>query len=489
LAENHSRHQADPNTVAKAPATSLKQVQPPVSKDANIRAVLKQHHYPFVASVSTITTLTSPSIEISWEIPVIVTEDNQGGSIKSKTVFLDKPLVSRDMSIKQKNEKFYKMSLKRWLLQNREAQPMAIPGDQLSIDPEILKSIVQQQHCDIPNVDNGPDMMIYSEWKMDDEVGPLLVRGRSDGFFISKTSPSSSPVQRPTAIVCKMQHVPDYQLEEFSAHEKAKYLMKSVFLGSEARILVGHVNPVAARLVSVESLTQSQLRPSGTSASLGTYFSQLNDVLSWLKTLGKGEYLLSHESGEFSISITRLYWNKEDVQFSQGIAATYNLHERQMQAGRSNLDLVEYLAPRWDFHRINQIPNTFPPVSRSCCFDFLRYGKCGHPQTCTHVHISQIEADLRGFTTPSSGRAGAHANDTRHHHHHHQHQHNHSLNPRHGQFPIIDMATQPNTAGSGQDTLAPNRAVPATPEKRKRKRAGSGKGRQGQGENKRPKLG
>ena len=376
--------------ISKLP-TFLKQVQPSISFDANVRAILHKQHFPFVMSASTIIHIMNPSLDAQWEVPVRIEEVLDDRLQLRKVIFLDKPLVSRDMSIKQKNEKFYKLSLKRWLLQGRKTLRM----DAQDTSPlKDVHSFVSPTHV-IPMVDEGPDNLMYSEWHLDDMK--LLVRGRVDGLTSVSRAPNVMH-HAPTAIVSKMKHVPEHHLEEFSAYEKIKYLVKAHLLGEDSRLLVGHVDPVSARLVYVESLTGPQLRMPG-SSSVETHFTPLYDVLNWMKTFAPGTYLLSHASGEQRLTMPTLYERKVDVTFSGGIAATYDLHERQRQSARSNLDTLEYLPPRWDFHRIHQIPNTFPPIGKSCCYDFIRSGKCSHPDTCTHLHISQLEADLRGLHT------------------------------------------------------------------------------------------
>lgn len=325
-------------------------------------------------------------------------EDRPDG--QGQIIYLDKPLVPHDLSIKEKNLLFYKMSLKRWLLQNQQGLTMNATPDQLNLDLTQLSTMPGAQ---IPQTSQGPDNLVYSEWQMDDYQ--VLIRGRLDALARAELSPSgaaSQPTHRPTGIVCKMKHVPDEHLEEFSTSEKAKYLLKAWLLGDvQSKLVVGHVDPVSARLISVEVLSQQQLRAPG-SPSAESYLGQLHDLLTWLKTQvsrGPAQFLLTHAPGEQHVSLVRLQADKTQLSFSSGIAASYDLHERQKQAGRTNAEVIDYLPPRWDYQRLHQIPNTFLPASRSCCFDFLRSGKCSHPTTCTHVHMTQYEAELRSIPT------------------------------------------------------------------------------------------
>lgn len=376
--------------------TFLKQVQPVVSCDAYMRCIAAQTSLSFALSSSVLLCLTNPNLDAAWEVPVIVEELSAG----RRVIFLDKPLVPQDLSIKEKNRQFYKMSLKRWLLQNQQGLKMNPTPEQLTFDPAQLAATNGAQ---TPQLSQGPDNLIYTEWQFDDHQ--ILIRGRTDAL----ASPAESPAlpslpHQPVGIVAKMKHLPDEQLEEFSASEKAKYLLKAFLLGEEAKLVVGHVDPVTARLVSVEMLSQQQLRTPG-SASPESYLSQLNEILGWLRKQAQGKtghFLLRHDAGAQQLSLVRLHAKKEELTFTSGIAASFDLHERQQQAGRSNLESIEYLPPRWDYQRLHQIPNTFLPVTRSCCFDFLRSGKCIHPTTCTHAHMTQYEAELRGLPTPAT---------------------------------------------------------------------------------------
>lgn len=392
---------SDASGEAKPTPTFLKQIQPPVSVDGTIRALLGSRPCSIVISASTLACIASSSVEEAWEIPVSVEEVfSEETNHLSKVVFIDKPLVSRDLSIKQKNTKFYKMSIKRWLLQHQK--PTEIQESNLFdfSHPNKLShsSLDTQGRYQMPNHQEAPDNFVYSEWRLGDLS--LMVRQRIDALTPVHRTPDQT-ILVPTVLASKMKHVPDHHLEEFSPQEKAKYMLKTHLLGTNARFLVGHVDPLTARLESLESLTHQQLRSSST-LSLEYYITQLYDVLAWCKTLQPGQFLLSHASGEHKISAPRLFEHKDDVKFTSGIAATYNLHERQREAARTNYEILEYLPPRWDYHRINQIPNTFPAIARSCCYDFIKNHKCGHPESCQRVHISLFEAEIRGLSTPAS---------------------------------------------------------------------------------------
>ena len=415
--------------------TFLKQVQIPVSRDAHIHRLLSSHpESSFVLSASTLCRIANPSIDVAWEVPIRVDEVLDEKGFLRKVIFLDKPLLPRDMSIKQKNEKFYKMSLKRWLLQNQQGMKMDATS---KLDN--ISSGMHNESLASPDVSQGPDNLVYTEWKVGDSK--LILRSRIDSLSCaSRNTPqalhepsnaSSSTTQEPssqanmssssqqaksslhhipTSIVSKMKHVPDNQLEELSSYERTHYMLKTHLIGEDARILIGHVDPVTARLLSVEFLSHQQLKTPNT-PSIETCFTQLHDILTWCKTLHLGTFLLSHATGEHRLSIVETYAKKEEVQFKSGIAAIYDLHDRQRTAAHSNIDLIEYLPPRWDYLRLNQIPNTFPPIGRSCCFDYLRTGKCNHPSSCQHLHITRYEAELRGISTPSQG---SHADSSLH---------------------------------------------------------------------------
>lgn len=426
------RSTATPSTSSTAPSpasnaakvsTFLKQVQIPVSHDSNAHRLVSSHpDISVVLSSSTLCCIANPSIEIAWEVPIRVEEVLDANSFLRKVVFLDKPVLARDLSVKQKNEKFYKMSLKRWLLQNQQGMKMDNTSQAHSQVSEHSSS-----HSVAPSISQGPDNLIYTEWKVGDLK--ILVRTRVDALSCtsrqsanaapetahSAESLASPPTSQhaskssthyiPTAIASKMKHVPENQLEELSTYERTHHLIKTHLLGDEARVLIGHVDPVTARLLSVESLSHQQLKTSN-APSIETCFTQLHDILTWCKTLAPGTFLLSHAPNEHKLTLAELYAKKEDVQFKSGIGATYDLHDRQRTAALSNKDLIEYLPPRWDYLRVNQIPNTFPPIGRSSCFDYIRSGKCNHPSSCAHLHINRFEAELRGIATPSQGSHG-----------------------------------------------------------------------------------
>lgn len=406
------------SSASKIP-TFLKQVQTPVSSDAIVYRLLTSHPEASIAlSASTLCTLANPSVEVAWEVPVRVEEVLDEKHNLRKVVYLDKPLLARDMSIKQKNEKFYKMSFKRWLLQGQQGMKMDRTQSGANDPCPPQKSM--------PSLSQGPDNLVYTEWKVGDLK--ILLRTRVDALSCTskqtsatgpdpsnsgpwdpqskspapaaQSTPKSTTHHIPTAIASKMKHVPDSHLEELSVYERTKFLLKTHLLGEDARVLIGHVDPVSARLLSVESLSHQQLKAPNT-PSIETCFTQLHDILTLCKTLPPGTFLLSHAPGDHKLSLAELHSQKEDVQFKSGIGATYDLHNRQRTAALSNRDLIEYLPPRWDYLRVNQIPNTFPPIGRSCCFDYLKSGKCNHPSSCLHLHITRYEAELRGIATPS----------------------------------------------------------------------------------------
>lgn len=412
---------SNPSAPSKV-STYLKQVQIPVSHDANAHRLVSTHpEASVVLSASTLCCIANPSVEMAWEVPIRVEEVLDANCNLRKVVFLDKPVLARDMSVKQKNEKFYKMSLKRWLLQNQQGMKMDATSQAHSQISEHSSS-----HAVAPSIAQGPDNLIYTEWKVGDlkilvrtRVDALSCTSRQAASTVPEASPSSMDVQAPasaasssqtasksgthyipTAIASKMKHVPENQLEELSTYERTHHLIKTHLLGDDARVLIGHVDPVTARLLSVESLSHQQLKTPN-APSIETCFTQLYDILTWCKTLTPGTFLLSHAPNEHKLTLAELYANKEDVQFKSGIGATCDLHDRQRTAALSNKEMIEYLPPRWDYLRVNQIPNTFPPIGRSCCFDYLRSGKCNHPSSCAHLHINRFEAELRGIATPS----------------------------------------------------------------------------------------
>lgn len=421
---------AQHNSSSKLP-TFLKQVQIPVSIDQNVRSLMATNHeLSFAMSASTLCKIANTSIEVPWEVPIRVEELLDENGRLHKVILLDKPLLARDMSIKQKNQKFYKMSLKRWLLQNQQTMKMddASSSTASTSNARLSDSVPHQSigtKLDLPCVTQGPDNLVYTEWKVGDLK--ILVRTRVDALTCTSRAPpmdipatstpahahSASPSANqpkqgvshiPTSIVAKMKHVPDHHLEELSLYERTQFLLKSQLIGDDARILIGHVDPVSARLLSVESLSHHQLKAAN-APSIEACWTQLHDILTWCRTLTAGHFLLSHAPNETHLTLVELFANKNDVLFKGGLSATYDLHERQRSAALSNLDMVEYLAPRWDFLRVGQIPNTFPPVGRSCCFNYLRNGKCNQT-SCSHLHITKYEADVRGISTAPPNHGG-----------------------------------------------------------------------------------
>lgn len=155
-------------------------IRPPLASDVNIKKRIAEKDYDFVVASSVLDTIASTisgSFRDDWEIPFEVSEGSKS------VIYMEKPLLRKTMSNREKNEKFYKTSLLA-VSEHRAIREKA------KIDGTGGKGFPFVFLCDFADNVNYTSVLLNSSSSVDEGSLSLLVRfgldGRGrDGEYIS----------------------------------------------------------------------------------------------------------------------------------------------------------------------------------------------------------------------------------------------------------------------------------------------------------------
>jgi len=112
---------------------------PNVSRDANVQILAEKYLPDVIVSVSSLKTIFDnfgPRYERAWDIPVVVKEVNA-----RRVVYIDKPVLIRGLTYRDKMELFYKLSAKAFLVHPwTQSRPIRAPIGPRGMERPLAKS-------------------------------------------------------------------------------------------------------------------------------------------------------------------------------------------------------------------------------------------------------------------------------------------------------------------------------------------------------------
>lgn len=313
-------------------------------------------------------------------------------------VVLGKPLPKEKLTLREKNEVFFKMALQRLCLSSRATN------------------------------------VTYNQW----QFGPLrlLVRCSIAAFLPDR---SSGPGFRYVGMRAKAEYQADEGLEVVSASETARWWLYT-FLRPDAHLLLGRCSVQQGQLLAVERKDMPRILAPGCSFKPESASKRLLVTLKALAKLEEGSFLLSHREGDTSLRLWEEASDATDAERGEG--AVRDVHAEILASGRSDESAVPFLMPQWQ-EVAGQIPYTFPvqkkaPAAKKraeksaksqakkrqrvaaakrkqkkipgvrYCHEFSATGECSLEERCAFPHMSYEEA--KAAAAAQRGVAGARAN-------------------------------------------------------------------------------
>ena len=234
-----------------------------------------------------------------------------------KVVLVDKPLTKESLTIKEKNNIYYKNAFQGAGLQFSSSKSIVFP-------PPVNKSPTPENPSkDQENNNNNNnnqnqfstyetnENMTYNLWRFGKMR--LLVRCRIHGVI-----PDSSVKRgyRYVGIKTKLEYQKKKGLEITTQNETAKWWIYT-FLRPDAHLIIGHIDPLSSTLINVTQRDMLQILTPTCNFNPIYPSKQIFVIFEFLRALSLGQYVLSHKSGESTISISQSFSPKENEMPSQ----------------------------------------------------------------------------------------------------------------------------------------------------------------------------
>ncbi|RUP43699.1 hypothetical protein BC936DRAFT_136843 [Jimgerdemannia flammicorona] len=424
------------------------QITPAVSKDPIIPPLLAQRDIHVVISSGALAAIVElqSSLDTEWEIPVTVVspKEFEGGNTSDKatkihplpfwfisvrvtcvvlsatvkTIYIDKPLLKKRMTPRERNQKFYGAAFKSMCLDfksksdvndnrvlsehpsdekekeiQRESDMAQVPSP--SFPPPIGSSIRSPNLEPIKVTDSIPDIemadanveqakqqpydgenLTYTLWSFGEL--DVLVRYRSDGY-VSEAGPDGKIVPRTIGLKTKL----EYQLdegwwEETTTTERARSWIYSYVRG-HAHILVARFDVLRNEVIRVErrqmiDIFEGKWNPM-------PYSKLLHHLFTKLYALSPGTYLVAHKKGDWNVTV----YKSTPSPPSSTSTSLYDLHDAHRSLPSLDGDSISTFVPAWGGPK-GQVPWTFPPGEKlgtytpsagiKYCFQFADTGTC-----------------------------------------------------------------------------------------------------------------
>lgn len=162
---------------------------PSLLEDTNITELLKKHEVDIVMCSSTLVKIIDnhePNYLESWEIPVTI----QSVSTNRKVIFLEKPLLRKKMTVREKNNYFYDIAFKTLGLQMPKVQRCIDFTQKASSEGETREKLPVTELNVQP--DDGQDLSeddnyTYNIWQFGEMK--ILIRCKIHGMVPDNKSP------------------------------------------------------------------------------------------------------------------------------------------------------------------------------------------------------------------------------------------------------------------------------------------------------------
>jgi hypothetical protein len=303
----------------------------------------------FILSSSTfqeiIGAYSSHSLSDEWTIPVKITTNAHG----LKCIFLEKPLLKKVYTLREKNDMYYKVAIKSFGL-NLTKDAYVIDYNEDEVTQQFLKDA--HSRMEEENISLNDTNLNYSMF----ELGLLriLVRYHNDGFV-----PDTTPQKyRNITLRARMEYLGKKNQEEITRSEAARYWART-YIRKDVELYLGRINIKNNSVQRIDQLGTASEILSSTKFEPSQSIKLFNILLHELELLTPGfTYLVRHSPGSPLMNIMI------ESGVEKQAATLYNLAEDYKNAGKTDLITAHYIPRIW-VDKPGQIKYTFPIASES----------------------------------------------------------------------------------------------------------------------------
>jgi hypothetical protein len=335
-----------PLDLAEQPEQWKKVSLPSVSTDPVVNDYLLKNmrkdtkdNVTFVMSSSPLITIFSslgPRWEDEWTIPVTVTVDDTN----NKCIYLDKPILKKKYTSREKNTIYYKNALKCYGINMRN---YAYQED-FNQDPE-TQQFLSNLDGKTENLSDHSTNLVYRLFEL--EKLKLLVRYTVDGVM-----PDASGYI-PIGVKAKLDYLGKRSEEQIQPDEAAK-LWLHTYIKENAELVLGRVDLQNSTISTIQTQRLQDIIATQSSLLGAIPFNpelqtkRLHTILSSLSNLEAGKYIVQHVHESKYVNILQAQQNPN----------SYNLHLDYQNAGQTDTQTIPYIPKKWT-EKTTQIPYTF----------------------------------------------------------------------------------------------------------------------------------
>eukprot|EP01133_Synstelium_polycarpum_P007997 gene7997-9392_t len=392
-----------PEQVGATKGYWTKKAIPTLSNDPNIQPIVDKHNVDIVLSSSTFLKLINnhpPFIE-EWEIPVISREYKNSLGETRKVSILDKPLLKKKMTNKERNEKFFNLAIESMALTRGDQSNY--PPIHFTVDDETDNTGKPRNRGVAPEGTN----LTYNTWTLGTMI--VLVRCKIHGLI---PDPTSTRKVRNIGLKTKVEFFPDKGLEDATVGDTSKWWLYN-HLRPDAHLILARVNVWNRKLISLEKKDAPQIRHAKCQFQPEKPFKIIIELFKRVHALPLEHcHLLSHSPNDNFVHVYQSI-DEESVS-SDSLQDMYNLHKEHMAPPLVSHDLpiitLTPLPPPPQVIQLQQQQQQHHNNDIKICFSFADTGQCKHPDTCNYNHLTQAQIKERGLDYQPSNNNGANKN-------------------------------------------------------------------------------
>lgn len=300
-----------------------------------------------------------------------------------KVIFLDKPLLQKTLTTRQKNSMFYKWALTSAgmnldsrspvvdfdaiNLQNMHAatvsskasadssdaettEPQQIEQPKTNAETNMIPQTVQPAELPL-NYPRVHDNLTYSLWTMGNMR--ILIRCKIHAMVEDKRLDNGV---RFVGVSSKVEYHSHKNHEQDTLSEVSRWWAQT-YIRPQTHLCIGRVDIFDSEISEIKKKSMSGIVGEESKFSPQHSMKRFFTALQCLMTLDPGQYLMAHRRYQSTIQV---FESVQDERRSE-----YNLHEDYKNAGETDFKTAPYVPPLWR-PIPNQIPYTFPiaPDSR-----------------------------------------------------------------------------------------------------------------------------
>eukprot|EP01135_Chromosphaera_perkinsii_P010202 Nk52_evm68s2039 gene=Nk52_evmTU68s2039 len=438
-----------------AKGLAKKELLPRLENDPSVAEILAQHEVDIVLSSGTFKYLIDnqpPTYGAQWEIPLIVEEKEHpyDKEKKVKFVYLEKPLLKKTMTCREKSKVYYNKAVREMLSLNSKRNSTIgknedgyNSSDEEEQDLElVLDEDMNEEHSEVSNskereASEGLEGVNYNIWSFGNMN--VLVRSKSDGIWNEKLKDPKGEeisVDRPVCVKTKLHY--QYStlgcLEQPTVSENARW-WAHLFLRPNSLLVIAHIDPVTEKLLYLEKKTMGPILSPMSGFKPGPSMKKLRTILQMASSVTQGKYIICHRPGdphvtlyEETFSVGSSNGSEELEKKSKGSIGLkpFGYDVKSALSGRGMTDEVDeaYIELASTKSMTGVVPFLFPPPppaspkkrnhrnkrngkkdskkKQKKCFKFLKTGKCARGSNCKMAHITQSR---RGSDEPQKDSA------------------------------------------------------------------------------------